>query len=94
MFVDSHKQNNKNERIVFRDASFYSLCEESQCRRVRVHWNEEAVYIVASHNFQLSACCMNMKVNTTADSMSTLQFDWFSIVVPAADLFMTTPVFV
>ena len=28
MFVDSHTQNSKNERIFFRDPRFYSLCED------------------------------------------------------------------
>ena len=32
MFVDSHTQNSKNERIFFIDVRFYSLCEEILCR--------------------------------------------------------------
>ena len=41
MFVDSHTQNSKNDRIFFRDARFCSLCEEIFCSRVRS--NEEGV---------------------------------------------------
>ena len=48
-------------------------------------------YISATHNFELSACYVNMKVNTIANSLSRLQFDRFRVVAPDADLLMTTP---
>ena len=51
MFIDSHTQNSKNERISGRDAIFYLLCEDIRCRRVR--WSEEQLCQRAIYQFRM-----------------------------------------
>ena len=53
----------------------------------------ELFFIAAKYQFEMSACYVNTRDNSVADSLSRLQFTRFQKLAPHADTCMTTPVF-